>query len=230
MKIKRLSFLLLIIFSAVFFSACQKKTVTTGQEANTVTSEKKVEPVVSTPETNGKMTTSIKDLLGKGKDLECTWSLTEDGSTNSGQVYISGSKFMTESKIEDPANNLSQVAYSMTDGEWMYIWSNESTEGMKMNMKEMEKMGQEASEGVTPVQENQQTKEAEFYNDRMDYNCKAWQVDNSKFVLPTNINFVDFGAAMEGLMESAKDMQTSMCDMCERLSGEAKTSCQESCQ
>jgi hypothetical protein len=80
-------------------------------------------------------------------------------------------------------------------------------------------------------------------NQEMEYDCQPWDVDNSKFLPPSEIEFQDFSAQfeqiesimnniqLEGNTEASSESEASfntseMCTLCSQLpSGEAQNEC-----
>lgn len=147
-------------------------------------------------DTAEKIQESIKGLMAKGASMKCTFSAEEyEGIRNYDQVlWIDGEKFRTEVKMD--AEEYMEV-YSISDGEYMYSWSNMNTEGTKLKLESMEEMADEYSD----------TSSGSIDTDvKFDYSCLPWVVTNDKFVPPSDVEFQDLTAMMEEAMQQLEDM------------------------
>ncbi|MFH2118493.1 MAG: hypothetical protein ABII10_02030 [Candidatus Paceibacterota bacterium] len=178
----------------------------------------------------GKKPTNFVELMAMGKDYTCTFSNSdEEGNVTSGTVYIAdgGKKFhgSFETQQED---GITAQSYILQDGEYSYFWSSEMKEGYKMKIDpEDNQLWPEANDG--------QAEQASFdENEPMDFDCQPWRPDNSKFVLPSNIEFIDFAAQMETFEEMMPEQSDSAtegdldldCSVCDQIpAGDAQTQC-----
>ena len=79
--------------------------------------------------------------------------------------------------------------------------------------------------------------EADKIKEQMNYKCRPWIPDNSKFVVPTDIEFKDMTEMMQGFQETmpnidmgemeenVKKANAQLCEMCELLTGEDRDEC-----
>lgn len=133
-------------------------------------------PVESTE--SGQFNGSIVDLASRGGNYECTFASRTDVADSTGTVYISGIKirgdFMTTTKV---AGNLKIESHMISDGEFVYTWSAGTLTGFKVAVS--------AESNPTSTESS-----ASFdYNQKLDYDCKAWTVEETKFMVPTDIKF-----------------------------------------
>lgn len=160
-------FLLLAVCSLVL-SACGEKI---GNKVDEV--ENKTENKLS----------SIKDLLGLGKEQKCTWSSDEEGNKSSGTMMIKGNKFRQTaiSKIGTEPESEMEV---LTDGIWTYLWNPKTkTQGMKVKVTEEQKADtQKLANGTLDL------------GKQFNYNCSPASINDSEFVAPTDIEFMDLKA------------------------------------
>lgn len=141
------------------------KNLTGSKTSNSTDSSKKTE----TSNTSSK--TSIKDLIFKRKNVTCSVKYPEGSAT----VYVSDKKFYGE--FTTTADGKTTKGYILQDGEYSYLWSDESTDGFKVKLTEEDKAN---------------TPSALDLQEEGDVNCSNWSVDKSKLTAPTNINFADF--------------------------------------
>ncbi len=138
----------------------------------------------STPATSadapkeGKFNGSVNELIARGGDYECNFSHTTDVSDTIGTVFISGKKmrgdFNSSTKV---GTNMKIESHMISDGEYLYNWSSSVPMGFKVAIAKTENAtSTPGSSGLD-------------YNQKLDYDCKAWTVDASKFVIPAEIKF-----------------------------------------
>lgn len=133
---------------------------------------------------------SMQDLLIHGKPLKCTYSDVSDGEGEvTGVVYIANNKRRTEFKVIEKETDKKLEMNSIFAGEWMYSWSDSTTEGMKMNIKEIkgDVQFEKYSQGETDTMKK-----------KIDYKCRPWIIDNSKFTVPLDVDFKDMTEIMGG--------------------------------
>lgn len=168
---------------------------------------------------------SLSDLLGKAKGQQCTWSYNDEGMESSGVVYIGNKKMYgeMETQIQVGPEMETMGMKMINDGEAYYQWSEDTKQGTKMTIEEMEKSQEEgASDASAETQAQIESMQQEY-----EYDCSNWKVDNSKFEVPSDVQFVDFSA----MMEEAEQIQKDACEMCNQLpEGEARQQCLASCQ
>ena len=217
MKTNKLPLLVVLVSSLVLASCLPKQ----NQElVQTQDQEQQEEGGVNQP---------LKDLIGSGKNLECSWEFEnpENGGKTSGLVYIAGNRSRSEVRVRvegEGAELANMDLISVSDGEMGYMWNEGQTTGSKYNIAEMEKLGEEMQEGQENMAQNQVQNDWEnIYN----YECKNWRVDESKFSVPTNVEFTDMMAQMQQMQEQTEDMKESMKGVCDNLPEPQKSQCLE---
>lgn len=217
---KKIMFGLRVFLGAVILAGCGKpaQNGNQNQESNQNQQQEQAQ--------EGGLTASLKDLMGMGKSQKCTWSVAEGDNKSEGMVYVDGEKFRQDiTAVQDDGTEI--LAYVVSDGEWIYQWSSASKEGTKMQISEMEKMGQEAQTGGGA---NDQRKIDEEINQNFDYNCEGWNADASKFVVPSDVVFTDMTEMIKNLQQNSQQMMQNVCQMCDSLPAEAKAECLKNCQ
>lgn len=142
--------------------------------------------------------TSIKDLLGMGKEQKCTWSSDENGIKSSGNMLIKGNKFrqsVTNLAVGESETSMEVV----TDGEWTYLWNPKTKEqGMKVKVTDEQKADtQKLANGSLDL------------GKQFNYNCSPASVSDSEFVPPAEVKFMD----LEALQNQFKDLIPSGIDI-----------------
>lgn len=165
---KKITTLALIVCSAFVFSACSL------QKNNT-------QPI-SKIET--KKAFSIKDLMSQNIAQKCTWQIINEQGTTTGEMLIKGKKFKQSVNVKTP--NTENKIYGISDGEWYYYWSDDSTVNntafkMKMDLNEEESEGDDYQVSTGNIDLNQE----------YDYNCQPTTLTDSDLSLPAGVIFQD---------------------------------------
>jgi len=191
MKKSIYSIVFLVLISFALTGCGAKTSTTTGTQTNESTQGQNVKG-------------SFLDIIKLGKSVKCTYTTTNESGTNSGQTYVSGSKSRTDFTLTTKDGTTTD-SYSISDGEWVYIWTSTEEQGSKMKIADIQKRAASSSVPSTTssTDENDLTQP-------VDYKCSPWVPDNSKFTPPSNITFTD-------LTETLK----SMCGTC-NLAGSAE--------
>ena len=190
---KTLYAIILITLVSLTLTACTKKSDNQGLTGEGNGNE------VAMNEEEESYNTSLLDLVKMGKSVKCTYEYSDEEASSSGTTYVSGEKTRSESIIKT-ADGEEETAYTITDGNTMYFWSAKDKQGIKMSVPE------EDHEQDLDIPEAGETYQ---YNDqtlKMDYKCKPWIPDNSKFVAPSDVEFTDYDQIVKDMMEMSEQM------------------------
>ncbi|OGC69602.1 hypothetical protein A2415_03445 [candidate division WWE3 bacterium RIFOXYC1_FULL_39_7] len=163
---------------------------------------------------------NLYDLMGTGDNMTCTFSSEKDGTSMQGVVYVTGKNSRSDITATNTKGEVLENHAIIKDG-WMYMWSSDREEGMKLSVKD--KMENQDT-AITENEEAAASVNGAALMDELNYDCSKWRVDNSKLDVPTNVTFVD-------LSEQLNDLQNKMqsaCDMCNTQSdAEAIAQCKK---
>ncbi|OGY41861.1 MAG: hypothetical protein A2Y82_05390 [Candidatus Buchananbacteria bacterium RBG_13_36_9] len=171
-------------------------------------------------------TGSIDDLIKQNKNLKCVLQFKEGYDISEATTYVSSNKARSDYKMN--ISGQPQSSHFISDGTWMYTWiEGMENQASKIKIADLEDMSTQA-EAEEQGYDN--------YQERLDYQCYKWSVDQSIFVPPANINFIDFTEMMKTMQQQAEQIQQggnidmqSMCSMCDTLTdASAKTQCKQS--
>ena len=135
---------------------------------------------------NAKAKGSFRSLLALGKNTQCSFTSVKDGVTSSGTVYIAASGSMRGDFTSESSSGTQTSSMILKDG-YSYVWS--GSQGAKMNV---------ATSASGSAGASAQTQQSVDLDSQVDYDCAAWSVDESKFTLPSGVNFLDIEAMMKG--------------------------------
>jgi hypothetical protein len=145
------------------------------------------------------MVSSIKDAMGLGTAMSCTYTMDSGGQTLESTVQVEGEKFRSESTIAGVKT------YALSDGSTQYMWTSATNQGFKMDkacLEGMKEMREESTDKEMPSMED-----AKAALD-MAKNVKCSPASSVDFTVPTNITFTDQCAMMKDsmkMMEQYKD-------------------------
>ncbi|HRY63004.1 MAG TPA: hypothetical protein P5267_00120 [Patescibacteria group bacterium] len=167
---------------------------------------------------------TINELLTMNKPLKCTWKESVTGDSDvTNLIYIDGKKFYQDVTMGDLGH-----AYTISDGEYLYIWNDFTDAASKMNLKELEENSQ-------PTQNQAPAQGSASLEQKRDFVCEKWNVDDSIFTPPGDKNFKDvteeMGQAVQDLQENADQSKKQICDMCAKApTEELRSTCLENAQ
>ncbi|MBD3311445.1 MAG: hypothetical protein GF349_03040 [Candidatus Magasanikbacteria bacterium] len=172
--------------------------------------------------------TSLKEMMSMGKTLKCEMNLLDEETEGEYKqtMYIDGERFRVDSEITMTGEGMQDMKFHMiSDGEWIYTWSTEQESGLKMNIKEMEDMGEKYKENSDLAQGGKVDLEEKF-----DFSCKKWKKDSSLLIPPKDVEFADFLDQIENFTNTLENMDFSnsedMCSICDfEQSEEGRQNC-----
>src|SRR6185503_1810962 len=126
---------------------------------------------------------SLKYLFAANKSQKCTYSTTEQNTTNKGTVYVSSGKMRGDFTVT-AADGKVQGSHMITQDNTSYIWMDGMSTGYKMKFDDAAQANGQASQGVDP-------------NKNFNFKCENWSADSSMFSLPSTVQFQDMSAMMQ---------------------------------
>lgn len=155
---------------------------------------------------------SLKSLISAGQTRKCTFKSNESGVDSSGTVYASGGKMRGD--FGATVNGKEMMTHMVYDGTMSYVWTEGTTTGFKMALD-------------TNAQASSQNNSVDP-NKNYEFNCEKWSADNSKFELPSNVQFNELptmpagaGAGASGTMDTKAIQQAA----CANLPEPSKSQC-----
>jgi len=200
---KKLLVVACLIVTTMAFSGCDLLEGDKNQEAakEGTNAEQNQENKNSDKNENGEESFfgSMQDLIARGKSLKCTYKQSASDSDDEYEtvMYISGGNVKTETKIKTGEGKTGENDM-VINKDWMYMWNSFTPKGMKVDMSKMPEMDN--------VSDNDVNKDMASLAKNMDYKCRAWIPDNSKFKVPADIEFQDITEMMSGTAGMVMDM------------------------
>jgi hypothetical protein len=135
---------------------------------------------------NAKVKGSLRSLLSLGQDTKCTFSSSNAGTTSSGTVYVASNGDMSGQFEVKTGTQAAITSNMIVKNDISYVWS--GNQGAKMNVSEVK------ANTNTQAQTNQSVD----LDAQVDYDCSAWVRDESKFTVPSSVNFMDLDLLLKG--------------------------------
>ncbi len=185
--------------------------MTTGQKGNAGDSM-----MEDGAETTG---STLAALMAGGQSMECTFQHVDGTNVSSGTVYfVNGAERIRGDFTLTQGTGGPMDMHMIRDGGYNNLWGTAFPQGIKTAVTEESKGKLFDSQDGASVPEDTQ------------YNCKPWTVDESKFQLPSGIEFIDMSAQMGIMMDanvdSTSEMKEGQCAACDQLpEGAARTQC-----
>jgi len=136
-----------------------------------------------------KFTGTFVDLVKQGQNYECMFENTNaDESMTKGNVFVKAKSnkvrgdFVTTQKDGTGTNT-----YFISDGDYTYIWGSVMEKGIKTKMEQES----ESFLGNGSAENAQGSNFGLGDTDKVDFDCKPWNVNESKFTPPTSVEFID---------------------------------------
>jgi hypothetical protein len=149
------------------------------------------------------MVASIKDAMGLGQKMQCTYAMSEGESAVESTVFVDGDKFKSTTVVGG------MTIHALFDGENQYSWTSATKTGMQMSKACLEKMQDSVKDmtkpSTTPAPTEPQDMEKAF---DMAKNVKCQPATGADFTVPKDITFTDQCAMIEQslkMMEGIKD-------------------------
>lgn len=164
---------------------------------------------------------TLKDLFARGISMECTFNRTDEVGITSGKVYLAGKKMRGEfeSQLRDGQNLETSV---IRNEKYSYTWNSSQPQGTKIKIEDPDTLAEDSTSNEKQVQ-------FALDDDSVNYNCKPWNADNSMFVPPTDIEFVDLSVKTQEIKEAVEKVQENKCAACDALpAGPSKDQCLQS--
>lgn len=193
--------MLVVVVGAGFFF-WKGKADNTQQAEKAANSSSPVSQEATEKPAQGGMVTSIKEAMGLGKTMQCTYAMDQGGQSFQTQVAVSGEKFKSTSVMGD------MTVYGLFDGSTQYSWTTKDKQGFKMDkacLDTMKKTGEQLSQtaGQTPAKDMRDT-----FDTAQNVNCEpASTVD---FSVPKEITFVDQCAMMQESLKMMEQLKGTM--------------------
>ena len=175
---------------------------------------------------DGTIEGSLNTLVNLGRDIKCTFRASETEGEYAQTTYVSGEKIRTDMKMT--FDGKTQNVYSIMDDSWIYTWNDITPgKGTKMNI--------DTFKDQDYIEETDSEEEFQINPDEThSFKCVAWVPDTSKFVPPSDVEFMDLSSITDiatNIMNSQNNGEKiDACSVCDYIpDGKAKEDCLANC-
>lgn len=126
-----------------------------------------------------------------GKAARCI--LNNTTQNQSMEYVIKGKKMRMHASAATASMPESSI---ISDGEFMYIWSEKEKKGMKMKPPTQDEMKEMADDAQKLPDFSQESEKKRYENLGYTIDCSIETVDDSEFVPPSDVTFTDLSAMM----------------------------------
>ncbi|MHC1716355.1 MAG: hypothetical protein AB9915_00460 [Candidatus Dojkabacteria bacterium] len=146
---------------------------------------------------------STNELFALNRPLKCTWTETAtDDKSVTNILYINGKKFYQDVTMGDLGHS-----YTVSDGDYLYIWHNFNDTASKMKIAETDtQIGDDKTQSTAGLDQEHQ------------FACESWKEDKSLYIPPTNKDFKDvteeMNEAVEEIGDNSENIMEEVCSMC----------------
>lgn len=176
---KKILILSLGLMLAFTFSACGKKDKITSEDSRKEQYE------------------NLTAWLKSGKGVICEIETPEGAiivKSKGEKVRMDGMPWMNLEDLD--AEDITKGS-SITDGDWMYMWSGQK--GMKMNLKELAEMAKNMGEDIQADDYSWEDWASEQDEIGVKYICSETKISDDVFTPPAEVEFADWSEFMRGL-------------------------------
>lgn len=175
---------------------------------NSKSQNEAVAPIQNIQNQEMSTTSSLKSLLGVGKNVKCDIIYTDE--KGKGTVYVSDKKFRGDFDVT-VSGAPEVMTHMIQDGQYAYMWTEGSSQGTKFNVEDYE-----SDTSASPAPQNQ----GADLNKDVNMKCSSWNVDSSIFTPPSGVQFQDMSTLMQKTQQgqqpqtggsSAPKMDSSYC-------------------
>lgn len=201
--------LIIIAIGGFMFFANKPK----NQLANSATEENTAEETQTTG--------SLRELLSGNKNVTCTFAYEDEQASQRGTVYVAGQRMRGNFMMRQP--EAGEVSMSMIqDGEYAYVWGGPmgAKQGTKIKITQADA---DQQNGATAQNNN-----AVDLDQKVDFDCQPWVVNNAMFALPSDVTFTDVSAQIQQMQQNTQAMPKIDCSACDQApAGPARDQCRQ---
>jgi hypothetical protein len=196
---KKVAIFALVAGLTVFVAGCAKTNQNQNQNQGTGKNQER-----ETEREQGGVISSIKDAMGLGQKMKCTYRYTFGDQTDESVAYVDGKKYKSSYEMGNQKTN------SYFDGEMSYTWTEGQKTGTKISMACLKEIGEKYKNEEQNQNQNQYKAGEDAFENTTNTKCELTNEDVS---LPSGITFTDqceqMKAQMEGLQEMMKKYQNA---------------------
>lgn len=129
--------------------------------------------------------TTFLEVIARGENLECDWTTPNTENPMLGKLYTTAGKARSSATSSQAVAGMSIQADAVYKDNgvsgWLTMNGSVMPQGFKFTEAELKDMGDDLTE--------EQKQQGELYRQNMQFDCKPWSVDQTKFELPSGVTF-----------------------------------------
>ena len=139
---------------------------------------------------------SLSSLLELNESLECEFRFSDENGSGEGTSFVANGQLRMDAQYQTSAGQDMVSSYIVTN-DTAYVWTDMDGDTMAMMFP--------ADDEMMDFESAAEDETGQFINpsEAVQYTCKPWSVDNSVFVPPSDIEFMDFSSMLEGAFDPA---------------------------
>ena len=141
---------------------------------------------------------SFVSLMGLGSSVRCEFTSTSEGQSTEGVFYTDGERFRVNAVAQAEMSTFDSNI--INDGAFTYVWGSSPEGAMAMKMSNETNTDVDVPEAAGYSYTQTQSEQFDVEKE-VQYDCDWWDVDESLFVPPADIDFMDMQAMMQNMME-----------------------------
>ena len=162
-------------------------------------------PLAANDNVNTTVTSTFADLFATGGNAECTFMYEDNDFISSGTIWLQASAGNMAGDFTVTNPNAAEETFSMIMvDETRYVWGSTFPQGMKMGVIDgavFEGIGEDSTDSNDDFGLSD--------DDEVEFDCDNWSVDASKFVPPSDIEFIDITDTINQLNEITNSINTN---------------------
>lgn len=141
---------------------------------------------------------SFTDLMEFGESVRCTYSAQYETGSMQGVTYVDGKNNRIRTDGTAQGDSMPATFGVIMAADVMYWWSDtpSGVQGMKMPI------ARESGEVQPTYAGETESSGPVSMDERVDYHCEHWGVDESVFIPPSDISFTDMNEMYSQMMQS----------------------------
>lgn len=157
---------------------------------------------------------TLASLMASRQNLECTFEHRDGANVTSGTVYMTGgAERMRGDFTLEQGSAEAMEAHMIRTGGYNYVWGSFFPQGIKSKVT-AENEGKLFDDDEGGIDED------------TTFDCASWRVDNSKFSLPSGVEFMDISKQIEQIDSAMEEVMSQQCAACDQVpAGAAREQC-----
>ena len=187
-------------------------TGTAPETAPTVTEEAQSEDEADQEEVPSDFSGSLRELLALGRNVTCTVNQDDEEVSGTGTVYLSGGRVRADFDMTMKEGSGSMNGSSIQKDGMVYTWGTTPLGPFAAKVSASDKNSDNDDQGFD-------------YDENLDFQCERWSVDESKFDLPTDVDFDDINEAVDQIDAAMEKVDDARCAACDQAPAGAREQC-----